>query len=74
VLCLFDLLSLFVNQEDVDCGAILLQEAVAVVRGDTELTLSERVKLVEHQLYPRALELVASGAVTLDNNGKVLWC
>ena len=61
-------------QEEVDCGAILLQEAVFVVRGDTELTLSERVKLAEHRIFPRALELVARGDVTLDHRGKVLWC
>ena len=57
-----------------DCGAILLQEAVTVVRGDTEETLSERVLHAEHRVYPRALELLASGAVTLDDHGKVLWC
>jgi len=57
----------------VDCGAVLLQEAVSVVRGDTEHSLSERVKLVEHRLYPRALELLASGAVSLGDNGKVHW-
>ena len=56
-----------------DCGAILLQEAVSVERGDTEQSLCERVKLVEHRLYPRALELLASGAVTLADDGKVLW-
>jgi len=60
-------------QEEVDCGAILLQEAVNVVHGDTELSLSERVKLAEHRVFPRALELVASGAVTLDDHGKVVW-
>jgi len=57
----------------VDCGAILLQEAVDVMRGDTEQSLCERVKLTEHKLYPRALELLASGAVALDDDGRVVW-
>ena len=38
--------------------------------GDTEETLSERVKQVEHQIYPEALELVASGSIRLDQCGK----
>jgi len=60
-------------QEDVDCGAVVLQEAVNVARDDTEQTLSERVKLAEHRVFPQALELLASGSVTLDDSGKVLW-
>ena len=60
-------------QEDVDCGAIVLQEAVNVTRGDTEHSLSERVKLAEHRIYPEALELLASGAVSLDSSDKLLW-
>jgi len=64
----------YLLQEDVDCGAILLQEAVSVERGDTERTLSERVLGVEHRVFPRALELLASGAVRLDESGKVVWC
>jgi len=57
----------------VDCGAIVLQEAVKVAHGDTEQTLSERVLEAEHRIFPQALELLASGAVTLDDRGKVLW-
>lgn len=40
---------------------------------DTEETLSERVKTVEHKAYPLALELLASGRVSLDADGKVIW-
>ena len=65
--------SVWCIQEDVDSGAILLQEAVCVARGDTEHSLSERVKLAEHRVFPRALELLASGTVTLDDSGKVVW-
>ncbi|VFV27396.1 trifunctional purine biosynthetic [Lynx pardinus] len=59
--------------EDVDAGQIILQEAVPVKRGDTVTTLSERVKLAEHKLFPAALQLVASGTVQLGENGKIRW-
>lgn len=59
--------------EDVDAGQIILQEAVPVKRGDTIETLSERVKLAEHKIFPSALQLVASGTVQLGENGKIRW-
>lgn len=59
--------------EDVDAGQIILQEAVPVKRGDTVATLSERVKLAEHKVFPAALHLVACGAVRLGENGKICW-
>nr|XP_017515335.1 trifunctional purine biosynthetic protein adenosine-3 isoform X1 [Manis javanica]XP_017515336.1 trifunctional purine biosynthetic protein adenosine-3 isoform X1 [Manis javanica]XP_017515337.1 trifunctional purine biosynthetic protein adenosine-3 isoform X1 [Manis javanica]XP_017515338.1 trifunctional purine biosynthetic protein adenosine-3 isoform X1 [Manis javanica] len=59
--------------EDVDAGQIILQEAVPVKRDDTVSTLSERVKLAEHKIFPAALQLVASGTVQLGENGKICW-
>uniref|UniRef100_H0V4T6 Trifunctional purine biosynthetic protein adenosine-3 n=1 Tax=Cavia porcellus TaxID=10141 RepID=H0V4T6_CAVPO len=59
--------------EDVDAGQIILQEAVPVKRGDTVATLSEKVKVAEHKIFPKALELVASGTVSLGKNGKICW-
>lgn len=50
-----------------------MQEAVPVERGDTVATLSERVKLAEHKIFPAALQLVASGTVQLEENGKLCW-
>jgi phosphoribosylglycinamide formyltransferase-1 len=46
--------------EDVDSGPILAQEAVAVLDGDTEETLHERIKEVERRLYPDVLERLAT--------------
>lgn len=63
----------FLFQEDVDAGQIILQEAVPVKRGDTVATLSERVKVAEHKIFPAALQLVASGAVRLGDDGKIHW-
>lgn len=42
-----------------DNGPIIAQAAVPVLPGDTADTLGERVLAAEHQLYPRALALVA---------------
>ncbi|KAG2457101.1 PUR2 protein, partial [Polypterus senegalus] len=59
--------------EEVDAGAIIVQDAVPVLVGDTEDSLSERVKEAEHRAFPAALELVASGAVRLGENNKICW-
>ncbi|NWR39192.1 PUR2 protein, partial [Tachuris rubrigastra] len=59
--------------EEVDAGAIIFQEAVPVKVGDTEQTLSERVKEAEHRAFPAALQLVASGAVSVGEAGKIYW-
>jgi phosphoribosylglycinamide formyltransferase-1 len=40
---------------EVDSGPILAQEAVPVVDGDTVETLHERIKAVEHRLYPETI-------------------
>jgi len=40
---------------DLDSGAVLAQIAVPIAPGDTPDALAARVKLAEHQLYPRAL-------------------
>ncbi|NXG18193.1 PUR2 protein, partial [Grallaria varia] len=59
--------------EEVDAGAIIFQEAVPVKVGDTEQSLAERVKEAEHRAFPAALQLVASGAVSVGDAGKIYW-
>lgn len=51
---------------DMDEGPIILQEPVRVELDDTEETLAARVLTVEHQIYPEALAMVASGAVRMS--------
>jgi len=60
-------------QEDVDAGAIIVQESVPVEHGDTVETLQERVLTVEHVAYPKALELLARNRISLGDNGKLIW-
>jgi phosphoribosylglycinamide formyltransferase-1 len=55
----------FVRPE-MDSGPIVAQAAVPVLPGDTADSLAARVLIAEHQLYPHALGLVASGAVRVE--------
>ncbi|XP_027860871.1 trifunctional purine biosynthetic protein adenosine-3-like [Xiphophorus couchianus] len=59
--------------EEVDAGAVVVQEAVPVLVGDTEESLSARIREAEHKAFPKALELVASGAVQLGPDGNIVW-
>jgi phosphoribosylglycinamide formyltransferase-1 len=47
----------FVNQE-IDGGAIIAQQQVPVLAGDTTETLHARIQAAEHELYPAALAKV----------------
>lgn len=58
--------------EEVDGGQIIAQAAVPVLTNDTDDTLAERVLAAEHQLYPHALALVASGTVRLSGSRVVV--
>lgn len=54
----------FVSAE-MDDGPMIIQGAVPVLDDDTPETLGKRVLEVEHQIYPKALALVASGSYRL---------
>lgn len=53
--------------EGMDTGAILGQRSVPVFAGDNESSLSDRVKVEEHRLYPTVLTWIAEGRVHLVN-------
>ncbi len=52
--------------EEYDHGPIVLQEPVPVYADDTPPTLADRIKDVEHRLYPEALRLFAEDRVHVD--------
>jgi phosphoribosylaminoimidazolecarboxamide formyltransferase/IMP cyclohydrolase len=56
--------------ETLDGGPIVAQEAVAIVAGDTEATLHERIRSVEHRLLPRATGLLLAGALARREAGR----
>ncbi|RKH19491.1 phosphoribosylglycinamide formyltransferase [Corallococcus sp. CA047B] len=49
-----------------DTGPIIAQAAVPVLPQDDEASLSARILAEEHRLYPLAVRLAVTGAVTLD--------
>jgi phosphoribosylglycinamide formyltransferase-1 len=55
----------FVTAE-LDGGPIVLQTAVPVLDGDTIETLSARVLVEEHRLYPEAIGIVLAGGWSLE--------
>ncbi|KAK5891105.1 hypothetical protein CgunFtcFv8_018395 [Champsocephalus gunnari] len=59
--------------EEVDAGAIIVQEAVPVLSGDSEESLCDRIREAEHRAFPVALDLVASGTVKLGEDGHIVW-
>jgi phosphoribosylglycinamide formyltransferase-1 len=53
-------------RHDVDSGPIIAQASVPVLDGDTAQSLAARVLDAEHKIYPRALALLASGAIKVE--------
>ena len=60
----------FIDYE-VDHGPIIMQEAVRVEQNDTEDSLHEKIKTVEHRLLPHACRLLLEGKVRIEE-GRVL--
>lgn len=54
----------FVNEE-VDGGAIILQEVVPVYFNDTAEDIQKRVLVEEHKLLPKAIDLLSRGKVDI---------
>jgi len=56
----------FLEDGAVDTGAIILQSSVPVHPDDTEDTLSARILIEEHRLYPEAVRLFAEGRLAVE--------
>lgn len=57
---------------DLDGGPIILQAAVAVMEGETAEELAARVLVLEHQLLPRTVQLIAEGRVVMLHGKAVI--
>jgi phosphoribosylglycinamide formyltransferase-1 len=49
-----------------DTGPIILQSVVPVKHDDTEETLSARIQIEEHRIFPEALRLFVDGKILVD--------
>jgi phosphoribosylglycinamide formyltransferase 1 len=58
--------TVFFVREGVDDGPIIAQAAVPVMPGDTEESLSERIRAEEHRIYPWAIRLFQEGRLTIE--------
>jgi phosphoribosylaminoimidazolecarboxamide formyltransferase/IMP cyclohydrolase len=58
--------TIHVATRSVDDGPILAQESVPVLAGDDEDALHDRIKAVEHRLYPQVLRQLVAGDGGVD--------
>lgn len=58
--------------EEYDHGPIIAQWPVPVFTRDDADSLARRVLEVEHYVYPRAVQQLSAGAITLGDDGRVL--
>ena len=59
--------------EEMDHGPIVLQQAVPIRPADSEASLVARLHRVEHQVYPRAIQLLLDGRLRLDGRRVRRW-
>jgi phosphoribosylglycinamide formyltransferase-1 len=57
---------------EVDSGPIVLQSAVKVKEGDTQESLSARILMQEHRIYPLAVKLFVEGRLKIEGRRVVI--
>ena len=57
--------------DGVDTGPIIIQKTVTLDKNETEETLAKKILPLEHQIFPRALHLLTSEKLKIEN-GKVI--
>jgi phosphoribosylglycinamide formyltransferase-1 len=56
----------------VDSGAVIGQQSVPVLDGDTAESLHARIHAAEHELYPKCVAAIARGEISVAGR-KVIW-
>ena len=55
-----------------DTGPVIIQSAVPVMEGDSETSLSARILVEEHHIYPEAIRLFAQGRLRVEGRKVVI--
>lgn len=55
-----------------DTGPVIIQAAVPVLDNDTEESLSTRIQVEEHRIYPEAIRLYAEGRLKVEGHQVVI--
>ena len=55
--------------EELDGGPVILQARIPVLPGDDEQRLAQRVQAREHEIFPRAVEWLATGRLMWRDDG-----
>ena len=58
--------------EGIDTGPIIIQSIIKVKDNDTEDTLSKRILIQEHKIYPQAVELFARGRIKIVSRKTII--
>ncbi|HEY6394513.1 MAG TPA: phosphoribosylglycinamide formyltransferase [Candidatus Binataceae bacterium] len=64
--------TVFFVTEGVDVGPIIVQAAVPVLPDDDEHRLAERIKTVEHRIYPHAIRLYQQGRLEIQGRKVII--
>jgi len=55
-----------------DTGPVIIQSAVPVLEGDTEESLSARIQIEEHRIYPQAIRLFAEQRLKVEGRRVII--
>ena len=62
----------FIGESDAESdGPIIAQESISVTPVETEVQLEGRLRTLEQQLYPRAIDMVASGKIVYQGRRRM---
>jgi len=58
--------------EGIDSGPIIMQDCVNINETDTEKSLARKILTLEHELFPKAIELLCSNKIELNGRNIII--